>query len=337
MPFNDAPEYLAGEVAVDDFDNLVVRGEARDQLQDWHNIGARSAWLEPESCEITVSTITPRDLGACSTRIVGENGQPRIALSHFIRSSLDLRQKYVGSNLYSGFGHDDQGLRRQVGIPAEWSATGRHHNVTLRYEHERESLSCYANNILVHSAQGRLRRFRLQMQVEAVGVEGEFEFRFERLIYRPLTDAKSPNLSVLNCWLPEFSPTFVSYSHSDKAGVASVSEWLRAKGVRLTGDWEFRGGDSLIERVSKCISKASFVIVFLSPASVSSGWVSKELETALTSQLSGEISLRVVPVVIIPCEIPPFLRGILRYDLTAADREEQLEKLLATLSYKTRW
>lgn len=336
-PFNDAPNYLAGEVAVDDFDNLLIRGRAQDQLQGWHNIGARSAWLEPESFEIVTSTISSKELGACSTRIVDGNERTRIALSHFVRSSVDLRRKHFISNFYSGFSYDDRGQRSQVGVPAEWAAAGRHHNVMLRYDHDEGLFSCYANNVLVHWIQGRTGRFRLEVIVQAVGVEGDFDFRFERLMYRSLAMSKGPNREALNCWLPEYSPTFVSYAHADKQDVDEVTRWLRSKGVRVMGDWDFRGGDSLFERIAKYISRASFLIVALSPTSVSSRWVSKELEIALNRQLSGDTPLRIVPILLAPCQVPPFLQGTVRFDLTSANRTAALEKLLETLSYRKQW
>jgi hypothetical protein len=336
-PFNDAPNYLTGEVVADDFDNLAIRGHAQDHMQGWHNIGARSGWLEPESFEIVASTISLQELGACSTRIVDENRRTRIAISHFVRSSVDLRQKRFISNFYSGFGHNDDGLRSQIGLPAEWDATGRHHNVSLRYDHEEGLFACYANNVLVHAIPGRAGPFALEVIVQAVGVEGDYEFRFERLMYRSLGTGTNNNRRTLRCWLPEFSPTFVSYSHADKETVLKLSEWLQASGVRVMGDWDFQGGDSLIERISKHISRASFLIVALSPASVSSRWVSRELEIALNRQLSKDVQLRIVPILLAPCEIPLFLQSTLRFDFTSADAIATRAKLLETLSYRQRW
>lgn len=335
-PFNDAPAYLTGEVTVDQFDNLLIRGRSKEQMQGWHNIGAESVWLEPESFEILASTISWNQLGACSTRIVDEKGVTRIALSHFVRSSTRLDQKRFIENFYSGFGFDSAGHRSQVGIPADWSATGRHHNVMLTYDHEDGVLSAYANGVLVHSMVGSTTRFRFQVLVQAVGVEGDFDFRFERLMYRPLGRARGENLLALKCWLPEYSPTFVSYSHSDKPHVDKITSELRSKGVRVMGDWDFQGGDSLVQRISQFISRASFLIVALSPASVKSLWVSKELEIAQSLQLSGEVPIKIVPILLADCEIPIFLRSILRFDLTSGDAD-QFNRLLDTLSFRQRW
>ncbi|HXQ38767.1 MAG TPA: toll/interleukin-1 receptor domain-containing protein [Anaerolineales bacterium] len=337
IPFNDAPNYLVGEVTADEFDNLLIRGSAKDHMQGWHNIGAGSVWLEPESFEILVSTISFKELGACSTRIIDDNGLTRIALSHFVRSSLDLRNKKFVENFYSGFGFDERGERSQLGIPAEWDAMGRHHNVMLQYDHDDGVLSCYANNLLVHWILGRLGRFKLQVLVQAVGVEGDFDFRFERLMYRPTSKSVNNNINVLNCWLPEYSPTFVSYSHADKQALDGVKTWLRSRGVRLMGDWNFLGGDSLLDKISTYISRASFLIVGLSPTSVKSNWVSKELKLALSRQLADDKQIRIVPILLAPCEVPPFLQDMVRFDLTTADTTEQLNKLLETLSFRQRW
>jgi hypothetical protein len=335
-PFNDAPAYLTGEVTVDNFDNLLIRGHSKDQMQGWHNIGAQSVWLEPESFDLLASTIPAKELGASSVRIVDENGVTKIALSHFVRSSVSLDRKIFRENFYSGFGHDNSGERSQIGLPADWSATDRHHNVVLRYDHEQEILSSYANGVLVNSIISRTSRFRLQVLVQAVGVEGEFDFRFERLMYRPVRSAGSKNLTALKCWLPEYSPTFVSYAHADKDHVDKITSRLRSQGVRVLGDWDFRGGDSLVQRISHSISRASFLIVVLSPSSVNSRWVSKELEIAQSLQISGEIPLTIVPILLIPCEVPIFLRNILRFDLTS-DNAQEFNRLLDTLSFRQRW
>ena len=335
-PYNDAPAYLSGEVTVDDFDNLVIRGRATQQLQGWHSLGARSGWLEPESFELFVSTISSKDLGACSTGVLGEDKIPSISVSHFVRSSVSLHKTTLIPNFYSGWGYDNSGSRSQVGLPAEWQVTGRHHNFMLRYDHERGVLSCFANDVLVHAIQALLSRFRLVFRVEAVGVEGEFAFCFERLMYRPLGGGQT-NRTLLNCWLPEYSPTFISYAHADKDQVESLVAWLRSRGVRLRGDWEIRGGGSLLARISQFISKASFLLVALSPSSAKSRWVSKELEIALSQQLAGTIPLTVIPVVLAPCEIPAFLAGTLRFDLSRPDQEAERRKLLEALSFRQRW
>jgi hypothetical protein len=335
-PFNDAPAYLSGEVTTDEFDSLLIRGRAKEQLQGWHQIGGASVWLDPESFEIRVSTISAKALGACSARIVDESGLTRMGMSHFVHSSVSLNRKRFIKNFYSGWGRDESGRRSQVGVPADWSATCRHHNLSLKYDDEEGILSSYANDVLVHSIASRMSRFRFQALVEAIGVEGEFDFRFERMMYRPLGRTGSENLNALKCWLPEYSPTFVSYSHADKHLVDKITSRLRAKGVRLGGDWDFHGGDSLVQRISEGISRSSFLLVALSPASVGSRWVSKELEVALSLQLSGEIQLRIVPMLLTDCEVPIFLRNVLRFDMTSDDAAE-FDRLLETLSFRQRW
>jgi len=156
-------------------------------------------------------------------------------------------------------------------------------------------------------------------------------------MYGPRDGAGPKNLAVLNCWLPEYSPTFVSYSHADQEEVGRLTVWLRDRGVRVVGDWDLRGGDSLLARVSGFISQAGFLIVVLSPNSVESKWVSKELEIAMNRQLSGTSAFTVVPVVIEPCVVPDFLAGVLRFDLSSHDHAREMERLLDTLSFRTRW
>jgi hypothetical protein len=65
-------------------------------------------------------------------------------------------------------------------------------------------------------------------------------------------------------------------------------------------------GDSLLRTISSAIEEMDYLAVLLSPASVSSPWVSKELELAITRQLNTR-GIKVLPIVISECEIPGFL------------------------------
>jgi hypothetical protein len=71
-------------------------------------------------------------------------------------------------------------------------------------------------------------------------------------------------------------------------------------------------GDSLLQRIGHAIDKSGHLLACISPTSVNSAWVQRELEIALTSDIAGK--LNVIPVLLADSEMPAFLRGRLYYD-----------------------
>jgi hypothetical protein len=107
---------------------------------------------------------------------------------------------------------------------------------------------------------------------------------------------------------------FLSYSHTDAALADRLVEDLRESRVLATYDkWQLRVGDSIIGMLAKEITDADTVVVLLSPASVESSWVNKELALAMTGELAtGRV--KVLPAVVADCSIPPSLRDKLYAD-----------------------
>ena len=100
---------------------------------------------------------------------------------------------------------------------------------------------------------------------------------------------------------------FVSYSHEDGAFASRLAEELRSYDI---GTWidklEMRAGDPLFEKISRGIAESDFLIVILSPNSVNSKWVRREVYSALAKEVSSE-QIRVVPVLYSQCEVPPLI------------------------------
>jgi hypothetical protein len=110
---------------------------------------------------------------------------------------------------------------------------------------------------------------------------------------------------------------FISHNHEDKTFVRRFGADLAAAGVQpWIDEAEINVGDSLIAKVSAAIDKMDYFAVVLSPRSVASGWVQQELEQALTNQLA-EKKIRVLPLLLEHCDIPPFLRGKKYADFTS--------------------
>lgn len=109
---------------------------------------------------------------------------------------------------------------------------------------------------------------------------------------------------------------FISHNHKDKFFVRRFGADLAAAGARpWIDEAEINIGDSLIEKISHAIDEMNYFAVVLSASSVASAWVQQELEQALTTQLSLR-QIKVLPLLIEECKIPPFLRGKLYANFT---------------------
>jgi hypothetical protein len=101
---------------------------------------------------------------------------------------------------------------------------------------------------------------------------------------------------------------FLSHSSSDKGFARKLATDLRARGIRIWLDEAEMGlGDSLIGRLEKAIDENDYLAVILSPDSVRSEWVLKEVRMALHREISGK-RVVVLPILHKECEIPGFLR-----------------------------
>jgi|ERR1043165_1810929 hypothetical protein len=126
---------------------------------------------------------------------------------------------------------------------------------------------------------------------------------------------------------------FLSHNHRDKPFVRTLAQDLRALGVTVWLDEaEIRVGDSLIDKISAAIDAMRFLGVVLSPSSVESRWVREELNQALINQLS-EHGGAVLPIMLIDCKVPAFLRGRAYADFRDPDSyEKSLTRLLDAMS-----
>jgi hypothetical protein len=127
------------------------------------------------------------------------------------------------------------------------------------------------------------------------------------------------------------SSIFLSHNHKDKAFVRKLAERLNAHGIRTWVDEaEIRVGDSLIMKIESAIKDFAYLGVILSPSSVKSQWVRKEVNIALTQEIEGT-QVKVLPLLIESCEIPGFLSDKLYADFTK-DFEQGFETLLSRLN-----
>jgi len=111
---------------------------------------------------------------------------------------------------------------------------------------------------------------------------------------------------------------FLSHNHADKPFVRRLATDLVQAGADIWIDEvEMKVGDSLIGKISSGITESDFVAVVLSQHSVTSPWVTQELEIALTMQIGGA-PLKVLPLRLDRAPLPPFLVGKLYSDFSDA-------------------
>jgi tetratricopeptide (TPR) repeat protein len=127
---------------------------------------------------------------------------------------------------------------------------------------------------------------------------------------------------------------FISYSHHDRGFVKRLAHDLKAVGLTVWWDeWEIRVGDSIIEKISQGINGSAYLAVVLSPHSVKSNWVQRELGSALMRQLSVDRDITVLPLLISDCEVPVLIREIKWADFQQ-DYQAGLKELLTALITK---
>jgi hypothetical protein len=130
--------------------------------------------------------------------------------------------------------------------------------------------------------------------------------------------------------IPPAKDLFVSYSSKDKPFVERLAADLNRHKVKIWVDaLEMQIGDSLNKKIQHGISNSGWLGIVLSPDSVASPWVEKELNAALELELERQ-SVFVLPLLYRECKIPLFLRDKVYADFRNS-YEAGLEALLRKL------
>jgi hypothetical protein len=109
---------------------------------------------------------------------------------------------------------------------------------------------------------------------------------------------------------------FISHNTKDKPFVRRLAKDLSICGLRCWVDEaEICAGDSLIQKIGDTIESIDYVLVVLSQNSVSSEWVTREVNIALTQEIKSK-KIKVLPVLLDNCPIPPFLQDKLYLNFT---------------------
>ncbi len=123
---------------------------------------------------------------------------------------------------------------------------------------------------------------------------------------------------------------FLSHSGTDKPLVEEIAFELVNEGINVWLDkWEMENGDFITQKILTGINDSDFVVIFLSPESLESKWVKKELEKAIEKEL--EIGRKFLLLVKLrPCILPEEIEGrvYLNFSASFTLSTNQLVKLL---------
>jgi TIR domain len=125
---------------------------------------------------------------------------------------------------------------------------------------------------------------------------------------------------------------FLSHNHADKPFVRRLAADLDNQGIPYWLDEaEIKIGESLIEKIRAGIDKVDFVAVVLSPNSVASPWVQREVDVAMNQEIMGR-RVKVLPLMYRACDLPGFLLGKRYADFTEDTRyANALEDLVKSI------
>lgn len=125
---------------------------------------------------------------------------------------------------------------------------------------------------------------------------------------------------------------FLSHNHADKPFVRRLAADLDNQGIPYWLDEaEIKVGESLIEKIRDGIDKVDFVAVVLSPHSVASPWVQREVDVAMNQEIMGR-RVKVLPLLYKVCDLPGFLLGKRYADFTEDTRyANALEDLVKSI------
>ncbi len=119
---------------------------------------------------------------------------------------------------------------------------------------------------------------------------------------------------------------FISHSHNDENVAQKVASWLRAYGLDV---WEASNeilpGDNWAAKISQGLQESNAMVVLLTPESLKSTWVRRDIEYALGSKRYRQ---RLIPVLVDPdqaiaeTDIPWILKRLNIINLTKHETEE---------------
>lgn len=125
------------------------------------------------------------------------------------------------------------------------------------------------------------------------------------------------------------SSLFLSHSHSDKGFIRLLAFDLRVAGVEVWHDEdEIERADPHLRKIETALETVKYVGACLSPHSINSNWVRKEINVAMAREINTNCVV-VLPLLLRACQVPPLLTDKLYFDFSVPARyEAELAKLL---------
>lgn len=100
---------------------------------------------------------------------------------------------------------------------------------------------------------------------------------------------------------------FLSHSSKDHSFVCRLGQALKGRGVKVWIDEaDVSGGDPFIDKIEEGLADMQHLVVVLSPNSIGSFWVKRELNYGIINKVEGQMG-KVIPVLLQTCEIPALL------------------------------
>jgi formylglycine-generating enzyme required for sulfatase activity len=126
---------------------------------------------------------------------------------------------------------------------------------------------------------------------------------------------------------------FISHSSADASSALKLAEDLKRAGVEVWLDeWEIGVGERITQAIQEGLHKATHLAVWLTSASVESGWVEREWQSKYGSEIASG-SIVVFPLLAEDCDIPLLLKDK-RYADFRGDYAKGLGDLLKVVGVK---
>src|SRR5262249_14228661 len=103
---------------------------------------------------------------------------------------------------------------------------------------------------------------------------------------------------------------FISYSRADRAYVSRLAAHLATVGIPVWYDFEVETGERFSQEIQQAIDECAAFVVVLTPASVASEWVRREISRAVRKDK------RILPLLLSPCDTPIELERMQQEDVT---------------------
>jgi hypothetical protein len=101
---------------------------------------------------------------------------------------------------------------------------------------------------------------------------------------------------------------FISYATPDRVFAQRLAQDIAQLGHQVWLDlWDLAVGDSLVQRIGEGLAQADYLLVVLSPQSVQSAWMEREVEILISIEIAERRTM-IFPLVIAECVVPIFLR-----------------------------